>query len=170
MHDNSSTFTVQISTFSAFSRQQGVSIGKWVIMSSNCTSKCTRDGVWDPWGTQFCSFFFFFLFPSFPACLCFLPHQTPPFSLLYWPVMSTPWHPPLLQTAKLKPLDLAALISQQKEQIWWPKPDSLHCLSANLHLLSSIVTVSYQRKNLTFYWCFLNNCFQKMHENVSTWK
>lgn len=126
---------------------------------------------------SFLAFFFFPLLPCLPVL--FTTPNSNQFSLLYCPVMSTPWHPPPLQTPKLKLLDLATLrhIQQpsslkQRGQIWgeWPKPDSLHCLSANLYLLPSGVTVSYQRKNLTFCWCFLNNCFLKMQENISTWK
>lgn len=101
-------------------------------------------------------FFSFSLLPS--LAVLFTTPNSPVFSLLYWPGMSTPWHPPPLQTAKLKLLDLAALrthpaalIPQQKGQIWGPKPDSLHCLAANLHLLSFRLTASYQRKNLTYY-------------------
>lgn len=155
MHDNSSASTVQISTLSLLYLRIG-SKGqrhKWATMSSNCSLKCTRDGVWDLRGNldliflfpvySFLLFLFFFL-----LCLSLLsitPNSTL-FSLLYCQVMSRPWHPPPLQTAKPKHLHLVPLrhIQQlpplsRKGRFGESDPNLTHCSAAALTHSSRLV-------------------------------
>lgn len=150
-------------------------------MRNYCILKRTREGVWDPWGIHFCSFLFSFFFPLLPCLpVLFTTPNSNHFSLLYCPVMSTPWHPLPLQTAKLKLLDLATLRHIQQPSSLSREgrsgesdPNLTHCTVWVLTYTSCILewqSKEVQRKNLTFCWCFLNNCFLKMQENISTWK